>query len=93
MSMATQFGIIRINDMTPQQERIFSLQAKRAWGPFTQDQYDHMNTTLKRAEPIAAPTDLHDRIRFLRPGETLDNIQTIPMPGEERTSATAPESW
>jgi hypothetical protein len=73
--------------MTPQQERIFSLQASRNWGPFTADEIAHLNRMAipNRRNPADVQRPyVADLIRVLRPGETLENIQTIQMPGEER---------
>jgi hypothetical protein len=98
--------------MTPQQERIFTLQASRNWGQFNEAETEHLNRILGRqkrqlweekvsplkyldqnvghhlhrgkrlfSEPVLA---IQDRFRVLQPGETLDNIKTTVMPGEER---------
>jgi hypothetical protein len=72
-----------IEGMTPQQERLFKLQASRPWGPFTDEEAYRMNfETQPRKHPDPQPTDVSDRIRVLEASETLLNIQTKLMPGE-----------
>jgi hypothetical protein len=72
--------------MTHQQFRHYMLNLSRAWGPFTDAEQAHLDSIYRkrrtRDQDVVRP-DVSDRVRFLLPGETLDNIKTIETPGED----------
>lgn len=73
----------RANGMTPQQIRIFHLQAGRNWGPFTPSEWANLNSNLRgKQSGWTDPVDLTDRLRVLGPDESLEDLKTILMPGE-----------
>lgn len=84
-NLATRLGIIQMtsaNGMTPQQVRLFHLQASRNWGPFTQAQYDNLNSQKKSGRPEAFAPDVSSLVRVLKVNETLQDLKTVQMPGE-----------
>lgn len=84
-NLAMRLGIIQMtsaNGMTPQQIRLFHLQAGRNWGPFTQAQYDNLNSQKKRGRPEAFAPDVSALVRVLNKDEILEDLKTVQMPGE-----------
>jgi hypothetical protein len=85
MRMVTRLEIITMpsaNGMTPQQIRLFHLQASRAWGPFTQSEYNHLNSQKRRTRPEAAPPDFRGLIRIVSADVSLQDLKTVLMEGE-----------
>ncbi len=82
-----RYGIIDIGRwrLTPQQQRLFHLQASRKWGNFTDAEVEHLNRIQQRTKSRPEDVERADYgglIRVLQPGETLANVRTLPMPGE-----------
>jgi len=80
--------------MTPQQQRIFSLQASRNWGPFTDAEQAHLNTEFKRRRTRPGDvekTDLSSVIRVLKSGEVVPENLVLHFHHDEPTKLERPK--
>lgn len=71
------------NSMTPQQVRLFHLQAGRNWGPFSQSEVAALHSEAPNRRREATQVDLSPYIRLVPADADLNALQTILMPGEE----------
>jgi hypothetical protein len=70
------------NGMSPQQIRLFHLQAGRAWGNFTASESATLNSEAPRRRREATPADLSPYIRMVAADVILQDLRTVAMPGE-----------
>lgn len=70
------------NGMTPQQVRLFHLQAGRAWGPFTASEWATINSEAPKRQREATQVDLSSYIRRVTEDDSLQDLKTVPMEGE-----------
>lgn len=70
------------NGMTPQQIRLFHLQASRAWCCFTAGEWATLNSEAPRRRREATRTDLTPYIRLVAAHEVLQDLKTVLMEGE-----------
>lgn len=70
------------NGMTPQQIRLFHLQASRAWCCFTAGEWATINSEAPKRRREATRTDLSAYIRLVGANDILQDLKTLPMPGE-----------
>lgn len=70
------------NGMTPQQIRLFHLQASRNWGPFSDREWAALNSEAPKRRREATPADLSAYIRLIKKDDSFENLKTILMEGE-----------
>lgn len=71
------------NGMTPQQIRLFHLQASRNWCCFTAGEWATLHSEAPKKRREASKTDLSAYIRLVPAGFNLEDLKTVQMPGEE----------
>ena len=69
------------SEMTPQQKRLQILADSRAWGPFTREEQDHLDSILRTTKRQATPPDFTSVIRYAERSEH-QTLRTLQMPGE-----------
>lgn len=70
------------NGMSPQQIRLFHLQAARAWGNFTHAESLTLHSEAPSRRREATPVDLSPFIRWVPADANLNELKTIAMEGE-----------
>lgn len=75
-------GLINTKNMTPQQIRLFHLQASRNYGPFTPAESAAINSMSPKKQRHATQPDFSAYVRWVPADANLNELRTIPMPEE-----------
>lgn len=77
-----RMGLIERKVMTPQQVRLFHLQASRNYGPFTAAEQATLNSEAPHKRREATAPDFTAYIRLAPAHVSLQDLKTVQMPGE-----------